>query len=202
MQSTLHCILYPFSSVLNEILKCTLVIFTLIERKWGMHYADQSVLSHNDRLMRLFTPHHPETRIQQGGILSWLSWSGDWHLQDTFSLSRNHKGRDSERATNQRADTELLANERPELRVFCTGTSPSTREICFLKTQLIGDVFENMLSKFNQNQIFTFKKRGLLNVSLFMWLISVLSNWYLRSQIRTKRVGCEDFELTERSREV
>ena len=31
----------------------------------GMHYAGQCVLSHNDRLMRLLTTHHPETRIQQ-----------------------------------------------------------------------------------------------------------------------------------------
>ena len=164
----------------------------------GMHYAGQCVLSHNDRLMRLFTPHHPETRIQQGGILSWLSWSGDWHLQDTFSLSRNHKGRDFERATNQRADTDLLANERPELRVFCTGTSPSTREICFLKTELIRDEFKIVLSMFDQNQFWCLRiQRAQLNVSLFMWLISFLSNWYLLGQIRTKRVGCEDFGLSQ-----
>ena len=29
--------LFPFSSILNEIIKCTLVIFTLIERKWGWY---------------------------------------------------------------------------------------------------------------------------------------------------------------------
>ena len=64
----------------------------------GMHYAGQCVLSRNDRLMRLFTTHHPETRIQQGrhriiGLCRASRASSDWHLQDTFSLSRNHKGR-------------------------------------------------------------------------------------------------------------
>ena len=175
----------------------------------GMHYAGQCVLSRNARLMRLFTAHHPETRIQQGrhpiiGLCPASQASSDWHLQDTFSLSRNHKGRAlRERPIRSREWAYWPMRRHDISRVFCAGTSPSTREICFLKTELIGDEFKIVLSMFHQNQVWRLRiQRSLLNVSLFMWLISFLSNWYLLGQIRTKRVGCEDFESSQsRSRE-
>ena len=176
----------------------------------GMHYAGQCVLSRNDRLMRLFTTHHPETRIQQGrhriiGLCRASRASNDWHLQDTFSLSRNHKGR-TLRGRPIRSGEWAYCPMRGWgviRRVLCAGTSPSTREICFLKTELIEDEFKIVLSMFDQNQVWRLRiQRALLNVSLFMWLISFLSNWYLLGQIRTKRVGCEDFESSQsRSRE-
>ena len=175
-----------------------------------MHYAGQCVLSRNDRLMRLFTTHQPETRIQQGrhriiGLCRASQASSDWHLQDTFSLSRNHKGRALRERDQSGAESELTGQweDKVQRRGLCAGTSPSTREICFLKTELIEDEFKIVLSMFDQNQVWRLRiQRALLNVSLFMWLISFLSNWYLLGQIRTKRVGCEDFESSQsRSRE-